>query len=1724
MGWGGEASRLTVELVRDQCNYPSMRDATGAVISVSEADDAYTNDRKNNTLPKDENGNSIIPGKVYYVPSGNKLVSKYWTGADPGFYADLPPVNGVDSNSIDIIGCAVYFKYDDFEFNGVVKSWENTGGTGGTKTYSVSIESPAFLLSQTQVILGDYIGAISVKGVAPNFPNHSFPAYQSGTYVGDIANQTIPNVINVYGYLEDITNVTTGLPVDDNDVPIYGYGSSGRNDEGIQAINILSGLNDLLGSPDVFNPPKTKVLRYSPFGRIIGIAPKTKHAVDDIAFSPAYSMGLIPPHVFPPTSQTRMGYSIDISEIIGNGIIPPFYRLSDNKLSVLEIIQNICDNTGQELFISLELQIINGIIYPRIKVNTFSTLAQPPAGAVQSYISTLASRGTIVSSYSKGEEFNNTKPVRTMLIGGKQQRLYQVKNSKYAAKQSTLRYNPYTNVFMQINHYGGVAQQYRLVDPTNIRCPGLYQAVTSAYSFGRVPLYANKTSQRDLWGASIDRGNYFAPMNVSPIGAGTFSPGGSDYPASDSDAICPFFGKDDLTGVVRPVFSHYGKTANGTPSGGGGVGFLVGFSSTEIGAAIGRNFSFNDRVRVSETEIRAAMSGFDAYVGFIGGVVGELNGSGLDIWTKILGPILGPNALRTMMQGIGSTFNKYTNSQSGSNTVPMNARSSIMTDPSVFEILTKLQEYFKKIGDEFYGKKFMVSIPTPSVGRWFWTDSQPFEASIVIGQTLSGQPIYLSQGSQKTYYAYEPTDSAWEEPFNWIDDTLLVGNAEMDALTKEDGSIEPILGYNNSAQYNYPRALNQMMFDWIKNQSTANQLSEFWKFDAYRAAGIASPSFNLWEPSLILNDSDKLIKSYALPMADAFGQTIPQGYVSKVYVKATVDKQFYPHVTQTGKIVAKIIISADPVFINPMNPDAHSVQTALAEFLHEDYANYSSALAARSRKILSVSDKYVGPAQYSSGSFSAENTLSQSRDNKQYNNLSIHPKAAIPGFAAVPLVLNNASYGPWVSAPDLIKNDIFGSNNFPDLRLENLVGGVNLEINSDLVPWNYGGMRVLDEAALMLVGQNNEYQTKGETGQLTVYGVPEFSLGSELKSMSWAFRGPTINNIQLQIGESGASTTYTFRTFTRKFTLFNKDSSDRLKNMGQNAIRLGREFRQQSRSIINKILSMGPSNSTVSSYDLTGSKLRAYSPMSILVGYSSPYISPKTTLSPGFYNRPQWSGDSIRQLATVTLQDSRELSQEFDNLFSSKAFMSLEGLLHPVSFYPTLNASTTPYKPYYTSKDQKLSGCPVCGGTKQYQFSIGDNSTTLFCDFCTDIKAGEEKTDTATSSKLPPFILSNQADAQILKDPKALDNLISGKIKTKKIDYVNLNPIIMPVGELRNKYAQDNDYASHHIDVIGRSLVPPVGSLSITDNLAINQNGLEYKDQNAMDSDGDWNSYAFDQVAGRQPKFFQNNHRFLALRGPLVMAGWGFDTDGFPVPNASGEPKSVNAAGYPLRIKDKYDQNGGYADEGYGGSILGKNQVWNNVSGLWSDPTKESTFYKGWGLRPDTWPVGPVDLRWNESRKVWTASGSEMQLVDIQLEDNLVPPFPARGFIYKLDKTSPLPSGLRRMVFVKDSSNTYGAPRGAKLLCYYDEGSGFYEPVTKQNIIAYGEIQSDGVATIYDAYARGFDPDTNEPEPPEPLKIEFTNDLNYSINKDNQPGFFMFSRNQWVLLNTNSCS
>lgn len=74
--------------------------------------------------------------------------------------------------------------------------------------------------------------------------------------------------------------------------------------------------------------------------------------------------------------------------------------------------------------------------------------------------------------------------------------------------------------------------------------------------------------------------------------------------------------------------------------------------------------------------------------------------------------------------------------------------------------------------------------------------------------------------------------------------------------------------------------------------------------------------------------------------------------------------------------------------------------------------------------------------------------------------------------------------------------------------------------------------------------------------------------------------------------------------------------------------------------------------------------------------------------------------------------------------------------------------------------------------------------------------------------------------------------------------------------------------------------------------------------------------------------------RGIALRSPLILAGWGYDIDEYPVPNSGTY----------------------YENDGSG--------------------TRRMVFHQDFLTRKDLWKVGPVDIRWDEDKDCWVAGGA----------------------------------------------------------------------------------------------------------------------------------------------------
>jgi hypothetical protein len=498
---------------------------------------------------------------------------------------------------------------------------------------------------------------------------------------------------------------------------------------------------------------------------------------------------------------------------------------------------------------------------------------------------------------------------------------------------------------------------------------------------------------------------------------------------------------------------------------------------------------------------------------------------------------------------------------------------------------------------------------------------------------------------------------------------------------------------------------------------------------------------------------------------------------------------------------------------------------------------------------------------------------------------------------------------------------------------------------------------------------------------------------------------------------------------------------------------------------------------------------------------SSPLQIPDSIIDPQGMFRPNngisYTLGDAECVTQVTLCSDREefaINTLQASDYSQNSIMSLDGLFSPVSHYPTNYSSTFSMTKYTRSK------CPICKGRGVLDQVINDpkgiddnfinnnlqsiqgsikKTYSELCQFCSPDEDKEtENSESATQSySMPPYIVAEGDDDTVIDS--RFDALTG---TSNKINKFNLNPVVTNGGEFSiYNGRQPNDNCNHSIEAVGFGMFPPGENGDIRGSVSSDSQNYTELDLNYL--------------TGK----YQQNQRFMGLRGPVVVHGWGYDQEGYPVPNASGEPLT-DTNGDPM-----YDDND---------SPLYKNQVL-QTDGSYSEPYKEKAFYKGWAAQPTTWPVGPIDLRWDDKAGVWTIGGNYKDIW-VTLEVDLADGTPVRGTIEDdLSSADPLPEGFRKLVFVKDPTGMFRAPRGAALYCSYNTNNGFYEPKYNQPFITTGKITSASTADIDNTftlkYSKAGISETYEGQ-------IFRNPLSLPITAGRK-GMFTFIDGSWNLMN-----
>jgi hypothetical protein len=1186
VGWGSQPSQCTVALVEDtqpvNCLFnfnkngpntnllesrqfaPPTGIAAGNDADIFPINHYYESNDADNPpqyvtpqgepfdITKHKLSDRMVPGKVYYnylpytsskTSFKNSIVSKYWFNGDPGFFGK-PTRIGINGSyypgqdvlgfnkGYDIIDTPVYFKMGDFSFGGLVQSWSKSTNNGGIQ-YSVVINSMQSLLSSCYIILDKFSGSIFSKwndnsAIYGSPKNYTGMAKNSSgapgiTYGGSINEGNIPNVFNIYGFLESMGY--------DN------FGSSKINDNGISANKIVDALTVLtsignktditgtllLNSPITNRSDWATKNAYSPFGRIISKCMQEYDTYNQITTS-FNKFGVIPPTptINESVSSNRCQFLLDLSELPRT---PDDFRVQGPVMSVMDLINTIGEQTGHDFTVDLMPVVhTDGIIYNIIKVKTISRLKQPRTNLIENTIKELQCNNVPFSSITIGKEKNETH-ARSIIVGGQQQRLYQTKSYRLSYSQTNYIFNPRTYEFVdymklgtmdpakpesqQRNNPFSEQKQFhhgkikfpnflstRNIDLSNNINPdygpvlddddeiqniteGLKfnkndndwsdhlqtGGITSAKALGnykKAEILKQELSDNPTWGSQPNNTQRFFPLY--------------------KDTICPFFGyvqeeeininiedgKNNDFKKIRPVWFDTWT---------GQIVIVVrlselplvsipltrvSFLSDTMSLVPPYSSDFGDYFILTESEIRAAIAGFDNFLvyslakAYKPDLIEILRRAHVNSTkTKLIKEGYKPEEAesealnvhnwywRLQTTNIAGYFNQPTplrpDKSDGSGNIP---ESTIKDIQIIHNFVSQMSKY--------YGKKYMVT----AKGLQSYRDEA--YADLTINTQIGDAYVFNGGGSFK--YNYTPTnDGAWEEYGNIIDDTIAVGGQYWYNLTDDAGKIKPLLGYNANEYFDYIRyslcKTSQIEADKKKKDS----INPYWSFNSWKEllnnrdticlennfvfpsldfSGLGTTEYSLISVSGNAPQED-IVNSINLPNVsmpittslpsqayDSYGKLlVNQSGVpllkKKLYIPTTVQESFI-YLDPINLLEPKILIDSPGIFLNTSSTQyaKDPNRTVIANTSIEDLVIYLKSVKYEDwdYEWIKYQLHWISPVMGKT-SFLLGNSASSA--NSAAKHVEISAKAAHPFFAAIPIKSNQFTYGPWTNYPYL---------------------------------------------------------------------------------------------------------------------------------------------------------------------------------------------------------------------------------------------------------------------------------------------------------------------------------------------------------------------------------------------------------------------------------------------------------------------------------------------------------------------------------------------------------------------------------------------------------------------------------------------------------------------------------------------------------------------------------
>ena len=519
------------------------------------------------------------------------------------------------------------------------------------------------------------------------------------------------------------------------------------------------------------------------------------------------------------------------------------------------------------------------------------------------------------------------------------------------------------------------------------------------------------------------------------------------------------------------------------------------------------------------------------------------------------------------------------------------------------------------------------------------------------------------------------------------------------------------------------------------------------------------------------------------------------------------------------------------------------------------------------------------------------------------NVLGMRNLAIFPVAVAIPFKSHIFVYGPWSF-------------------VANPIGGTIVAPNNSLCPWNFAkfeeddGYDRMNLFGRLIASDGPKDYNKTEEGSITVACLPNFNMGA-------AVGGNTalLKDISINFGSGGVTTTYQFSTYSAKFgeparhlldawssnykmltKLKNYFKNERLKVVAlanQNRVNVAGFVPVPKAVVAGGHIDRDPDNDACPGMLL----ISAYLPKDYYVnsdGGEDKIDSPSGSTDnwdPCYYTSPEGTIDPA-PTGSKNQNDGRSFSGisehtswEFvqPNTYSQLSVMTLDGLFSPVS----------------------LTG--VEGG-KLPRLALYHNTAGAFIEFKGRpvVEGAGKPINSKTKDEIPPFTLT------LNKSPANIYN--------REINQTYLNAYTSK--KILDSWDTRKNSSTKGFIIFGISY----GS--------------------------DWKKMSLGEISDKrggdiEDRENQEDFRFSALKGPLMLQSWGYDTSGKPVPNAVDSPKNAEEGKF---------RKAGLTDN----------------------------FMNNWLSNPKTWPVGPIDLRFDRERGVWVCPPGN-KIVVAKLRDVLKP-------------------------------------------------------------------------------------------------------------------------------------